>query len=251
MVAASLLRDINATLGHLYDQRFEEDLSFDSSHPFKIKCKIETEDSSTAFCIQEILKRAFELAYLEGRTSSCFIEGSNLHEFSITRESYNNIKGRISSVFLDKLRDFSHIYLHYLHQGWKEIPRSEEVFKDSEDTVESLYMEKKENFALQRGQGPLLSCLAKIAGCEVFYIRAHAAHGWATYVTDLRTKLHGTREGVSRLFRFIQAQAEDVIVKVPLPVVRASQIEGGRPLQTFLRKKNREFIETSRSFLRD
>jgi hypothetical protein len=252
MVAPSLLRDIHTTLEPLYDKTFQERTS-QRRIVNEINAEIKT-DELTANCIREILIRACAFAYPQEHSATALINrGDRIdsRKITISKSDYNSIEGRISSVFLDKLMDHSHVYLHYLHQGWNSVSRDAASFRGSADTDEILYMEKKEHHQLIYNEGIIIQFLTQKAGCRSLNLAQtytdEYAPAWGLG-SGGRTRLHVTRENLSRLFEFIQNEAEDLTVKVPLHIVRACQIEGAPPLQKFLRDKSREFLEKSRSF---
>lgn len=262
MTIPSLLREIYTTLQPLYDKPFQEEVRTIPGmiilHRFKIIGEIKT-DTLTARCVRGILERACALAYPQERISEDFFsgDGSDPHKFTILKSGYNSVHGnRISSVFLNNLRDYSHVYLHYFCQGWSRIARHDEFFRYSPlytgepDIPESLYMEKKEHVTIAGNQRNILFFFAEKAGSEIFQADTQITGYGSNGRHELTTRLHGTGENLSRIFEFIRTEAEDVRVPLPLHVVRARQIEGARPLQKFNREKNRQFLEKSRSFVR-
>jgi hypothetical protein len=253
MAAPFLLRGIHSTIESLYDQQFQQLPSSPEEFLFKSLFHIRVEgkgDPLTADCILAILRSASEMAYPHDHMQTCQIDwrSGKSPVLIITKSDYNSIEGRISSVFLHKLSDFSHVYLHYLRQGWNSVPYNDGLFRKAPDGDESLYLEKKMFSDIGDDEEPLLLLLAEKAGCEIFQTYS-VQYGYTE--SDHRIGLHVTEKNLFRLLEFIKAEAEDVRVKVPLHIVRTCQIEGAGPLQKFLRDKSLEFLKKSRSFLKD
>ncbi len=239
---SSLINDLYETINQFRGEEFELNPAF-NPYEFMAPPKHSRANDSTQICIHSILCLSYHLAFQTADASPFRLYRSSPHTISIIKSDQTDLHNRVSDLFLDKILEYSHVYLYYSTIWFS----PDDLFEESDS----------DNCILSRIEHPTLPVwdssiyrllIKKFQFIEKIKINTLYNRETSSSEKYEITQIIGTRANIKLFCECLKREADTFPKpKVPLKFLLNREVTGA-PLESHLEKKRKDLYDKAVSF---